>query len=205
MLCSLANPMSAARKFATYDDLKCLSEDIHAEIISGSIVTMPSPRPRHSNVQGSLRRHIGGPFHDDDGFGGPGGWWIFTDVDVEFGPHDVVRPDVVGVRRERLVHPDVLPLPIVPDWICEVLSPSNESHDRVTKKNLYARHGVRHYWIVDPAIRILEAFELRNGLWVNIGSYDENDTPRIAPFEAVELTIARMFLPRPTAAEKNEG
>jgi Uma2 family endonuclease len=198
-----ANPMNAARRYATYEDLSFLPDDVRAEIIAGSVVTMPSPRPRHSNVQGSMRRYIGGPFHDDDGFGGPGGWWIFIDVDVELGVHDVVRPDIVGVRRERLTNPDLLPLPIVPDWICEVLSPSNEPHDRVTKKNLYARYGVQFYWIVDPSARILEAFELRDGLWTNIGSYDENDTPRIAPFDAVELPIARMFLPRSASAEKN--
>lgn len=53
--------MDAARKLATYADLLALPEDVKAEIIEGSLVTMPSPRPRHSNVQGALRRYIGGP------------------------------------------------------------------------------------------------------------------------------------------------
>ncbi len=193
--------MNAARKLATYEDLVALPEDVKAEIIAGTLVTMPSPRPRHVNVQGSLRRFVGGPFHDDDGFGGPGGWWIFLDVDVALGVHDIVRPDLVGVRRERLPDPDVLPIPLVPDWICEVLSPSNEPHDRVTKKHLYARHGVRWYWIVDPAERILEVFELREGLWVNVGSYDDHTAARVPPFEAIELPIPRLFLPRGTSTE----
>jgi Uma2 family endonuclease len=191
--------MDAARKLATYDDLLALPEDVKAEIISGGLVTMPSPRPRHSNVRRALGRFVGGPFHDDDGFGGPGGWWIFIDVDVALGAHDIVRPDVVGVRRQRLSDPDVLPLPVVPDWICEVLSPSNEPHDRVTKKHLYARYGVRWYWIVDPSARLLEAFELREDLWVNIGSYDETAIARIPPFDAIELPMSRLFLPRSTS------
>ena len=188
--------MEAARKLATYDDLLALPESERAEIISGSLVTMPSPRPRHSNVQGALRRFVGGPFHDDDGFGGPGGWWIFTDIDVKLSAKDVVRPDLVGVRRERLPDPDVLPLTIVPDWICEVLSPSNEVHDRVTKKHLYAHYGVGWYWIADPSARLLEAFELREGLWLNVGSYDETAAARVPPFDAVELPMSRLFLPR---------
>lgn len=196
--------MDAARKLATYDDLLALPEDVKAEIISGNLVTMPSPRPRHSNVQRALGRFVGGPFHDDDGFGGPGGWWIFIDVDVALGAHDIVRPDVVGVRRERLSDPDVLPLPVVPDWICEVLSPSNEPHDRVTKKHLYARYGVRWYWIVDPSARLLEAFELREDLWVNIGSYDDTAIARIPPFDAVELPMSRLFLPRSTSKTGEE-
>ncbi len=194
--------MDAARKLATYDDLLALPEGVKAEIIDGSLVTLPSPRPRHANVQGALRRFIGGPFHDDDGFGGPGGWWIFIDVDVALSAHTIVRPDVVGVRRERLPDPDVLPIPIVPDWICEVLSPSNEPHDRVTKRRLYAQHGVRWYWIVDPATRILEAFELRDGRWVDVGGHDETDTARVPPFEAVELPMSRIFLPRSKGSEE---
>ncbi|HZF50219.1 MAG TPA: Uma2 family endonuclease [Polyangiaceae bacterium] len=194
--------MDAARKLATYDDLLALPEGVKAEIIDGSLVTLPSPRPRHANVQGALRRFIGGPFHDDDGFGGPGGWWIFIDVDVALSAHTIVRPDVVGVRRERLPDPDVLPIPVVPDWICEVLSPSNEPHDRVTKRRLYVQHGVRWYWIVDPATRILEAFELRDGRWVDVGGHDETDTARVPPFEAVELPMSRIFLPRSKGSEE---
>lgn len=197
--------MTGARKLATYDDLLALPESVKAEIIHGSIMTMRSPRPRHSNVQRALGRFVGGPFHDDDGFGGPGGWWIFTDVDVMLGPSDVVRPDLFGIRRERLDDPDVLPVPVVPDWICEVLSPSNVSHDRVLKKQLYARYGVRWYWLVDPAERFLEVFELRDGLWVNIGSYDDTAPARVVPFDAIELPIPRIFLPRPKTEEPASG
>jgi Uma2 family endonuclease len=194
--------MDAARKLATYDELRALPEGVKAEIIEGDLVTMPPLRPRHANVQGTLRRFIGGPFHDDDGFGGPGGWWIFIDVDVALSAHTIVRPDVVGVRRERLPDPDVLPIPVVPDWICEVLSPSNAPHDRVIKRRLYAHHGVRWYWLVDPAERVLEALELRDGLWVNVGIYDETDTARVPPFEAVELPMPRLFLPRSKGSEE---
>lgn len=38
-----------------------------------------------------------------------------------------------------------------PDWIIEIVSPSNASHDYIRKLNLYADAGVREYWIVDPA------------------------------------------------------
>jgi len=37
-----------------------------------------------------------------------------------------------------------------PDWIVEVISPGNSSHDYVRKLNLYMDAGVREYWIVDP-------------------------------------------------------
>lgn len=187
----------AARKIATYADLLALPEDVRAEVVDGELITMPSPLPRHSRPQRALGSFIGRPYDDDDGFGGPGGWWIFLEVDVELG-QDVVRPDLAGWRREHLPEPDVRPIRIVPDWICEIVSPSNASHDRVKKRRIYAQHGVRHYWIVDPDARMLEALVLEGDHWVEVGSYDETSNPRIAPFEAVEIPMGRLFLPRAT-------
>src|ERR1700722_19870050 len=97
--------MDPARKLATFEDLLRLSDDVRAEVIDGAIVVSPPPLPAHSRTQRSLARFIGGPFDDDDGRGGAGGWWILTEVDVELGPHQVVRPDVAGWRRERLPEP----------------------------------------------------------------------------------------------------
>jgi Uma2 family endonuclease len=190
--------MQPARSEATYADLLELPEDVRAELVAGQIVVQPSPRPRHSKSQRALGHFIGGAFDDDDGFGGPGGWWIFVEVDVQLG-RDVVRPDLAGWRRERLPLPDQRPIVLAPDWICEVLSESNEAHDRVTKRRLYAEHGVTHYWIVDPEARTLEAFSLVGGKWTDAGSFDETALARIPPFEAVELPVGRLFLPKVSA------
>lgn len=197
--------MQPARRRARYADLLALPDDVRAEIIDGEITTMPAPRPRHSRVQRALGNYVGKPFDDDDGFGGPGGWWIFFEVDVALGD-DVVRPDLSGWRRERLPDPDVPPIPVIPDWICEVLSPSNEAHDRVTKRRLYAQHQVEHYWIIDPEARTLEALSLVSGRWQDAGSFDESALARIPPFEAIEIPVGRLFLPRkpPAGAEPSE-
>lgn len=188
---------SMAPKLATYADLKALPAEVRAEVLAGEIVTAPAPLPRHSNVQGSARRFLGGPFHDDDGRGGPGGWWIFVEVDVALGPHDIVRPDLSGWRRERLPRPgSARPIEVVPDWVCEILSPATAARDRVHKRNLYARAGVAHYWLIDPETRVLEALALHNGAWLETGVYDDTSTARIPPFEAIELEVGRLFLPR---------
>jgi Uma2 family endonuclease len=187
----------AARKSATWADLLALGEDVRAEVLAGELVVTPAPLPRHSNPQGAIRRFVGGPYHDDDGRDGPGGWWIFVEVDVRLGPHDIVRPDLSGWRRERLPDPgDQRPIDVVPDWVCEITSPSTAARDRVAKRALYARSGVRHYWIVDPAARLLEALRLDGDRWVEIGVWGDGDLARIEPFEAVELEVGRLFLPR---------
>jgi Uma2 family endonuclease len=187
----------AAQRLATYDDLLALPEDVRGETLAGQIVTAPAPLPKHSKAQGALRRFVGGPFDDDDSYGGPGGWWIFVEVDVALGPGDIVRPDLAGWRRERLRDPgDQRPITTVPDWVCEVLSPSTAARDKVQKRKLYADVGIAHYWIVDLDARTLEAFALETGRWVLVASHDEHTTARIPPFEAIELDVGRLFLPR---------
>jgi Uma2 family endonuclease len=186
-----------AGKLASYEDLLSLPDNVRAEILDGHIVTMPAPLPRHSKPQRAIGRFIGGPFDDDDGRGGPGGWWIFVEVDIQLTQHDIVRPDLAGWRRERLPQPGrQRPINIVPDFVCEICSPSTETIDRVTKRRLYAQHGVPFYWIVDPESRTLEALELQAGRWLEIGAWDESATARIAPFSEVEIEVGRLFLPK---------
>lgn len=187
-----------ARPPASYGDLLSLPEDVRAEVLGGAIVTAPAPLPKHSKAQGALRSFIGRPYDDDDGHGGPGGWWIFVEVDVQLGAHDIVRPDLSGWHRERLPDPaEQRPIGVRPDWVCEVLSPSTAATDRVTKRNLYARAGIPYYWIVDTDSRTLEAFALHEGRWLLTATYDERvDIARIEPFAEIELPVGRLFLPK---------
>ena len=75
-------------------------------------------------------------------------------------------------------------------------SPNTAAYDRVTKRALYARHGVEYYWLVDPESRTLEALALRGDAWLEVGAYDEGATAKIPPFVEVELEVGRLFLPR---------
>jgi Uma2 family endonuclease len=122
---------SPARTNATYDALRALPDDVRAELLAGTIEISPSPTPEHGRAQRTLGHLIGGPFDDDDDRGGHGGWWIIPEVDIRLSPHDVVRPDLAGWRRERLPNPwGKLPIEVVPDWICEIVSARNAAHDR---------------------------------------------------------------------------
>ncbi|MCY1060669.1 Uma2 family endonuclease [Nannocystis sp. SCPEA4] len=188
--------MATARKLATYDDLLAYPSEVKTEIFDGEIHTQPSPLPGHGRAQLALGRYVGGPFDGDTQ--DPDGWWILQEIDVRFDGHNVVRPDVVGWRRARLPDPwGMRPIDVVPDWICEVLSPSTEKVDRVRKQHLYARHGVPYYWLVDPAERVLEAFVLDGAQWRIAGTYDDTALARIPPFDAIELPVGRLFPPLP--------
>ncbi|MFZ5476416.1 MAG: Uma2 family endonuclease [Myxococcota bacterium] len=186
-----------ARRLATWEDLLGLPEGGKVEILAGEIQAFPRPLPTHGRVQARLGRILG-PFDDDEE--SPGGWWIVIEPDVWFGPHDIVNPDVVGWRRERMPElPSERPVRLAPDWICEVQSPSTASRDRTRKSDLYLRGGVPFYWLVDPDGRTLEAFAAREGAWVRLGGWTDGDVARIAPFDAIEITVGKLF-PRRTGA-----
>src|SRR5262245_544384 len=123
---------SAPRRKATSADLVEAAGDPFAEVIGGEVVEKASPSAEHGATQAALVATLWSRFHSRRG-GGPGGWWIMTEVEVELESHETYRPDVVGWRRERSPErPSGRPVRIRPDWVCEVLSASNADTDLVT-------------------------------------------------------------------------
>ena len=108
---------------------------------------------------------------------------------------EVVVPDLAGWRRERMpTIPRDHRFEVVPDWVCEILSPSTAQKDRTLKLPLYARYGVAYAWLVDPLARTLEAFELRDGRWVLLGAIREDDPVCFPPFAAVTFSLTDLWV-----------
>ena len=100
------------------------------EVLNGVVVEKASPTDEHGAGQFGVSVEVGGPFARKGGSGGPGGWWLRTEVDIELSAHTIVRTDISGWRRERVPElPKTLPCRIPPDWVCEVLSPSFDAVD----------------------------------------------------------------------------
>jgi Uma2 family endonuclease len=179
---------------ATAADLAQLPSDAQAEIIGGAIIPKASPSAEHSDAQGGVIVHLRGPFHRRPGGDQPGGWWILPEVEIELDLHEVYRPDIAGWRRERTnARPHGRPVTIRPDWVCEVLSPSNASHDLVTKLRVYHRSQVAHYWIVDPQNETLTVLRWTPDGYLTALTAGRSDRVRAEPFSAVELPVGVLF------------
>jgi Uma2 family endonuclease len=92
------------------------------------------------------------------------------------------------------------PICTVPDWVCEILSPSTRSHDQLIKRRYYARIGVPRLWFIDPDARTLSVCKLVEGHWFELGIYGPDERIRAEPFDAVELSMADWWLPGAPAA-----
>jgi Uma2 family endonuclease len=129
------------------------------------------------------------PFQRGDG--GPGGSWILPEPGIDLPNTPEIAPDIAGWRKERLPSlPEDDPIRVVPDWVCEILSPTTRRHNLRVKKPYYAKVGVAHLWMIDRGDRTLTAYRLRDGLWVELGVWGDEHDARIEPFAEVALDVA---------------
>ena len=176
---------------ATYDDLVQVPDIQVAEIVEGELHASPRPAPRHARAGSSLGVLVEAPY--DHGRGGPGGWWILYEPELHLG-RNVLVPDWAGWRRTRMPRlPDTAYFPVAPDWVCEILSPSTASLDRVKKLTVYAREGVGHAWLIDPDARTLEVLRLEAGRWTIVATHAANEVVRVEPFAEVDLELAFLW------------
>ena len=183
----------AARPKTLYEKLEALPEGLNGEIIDGQLYTEPRPRPRHEIAASNLGAELIGPY--SRGRGGPGGWWIIDEPEVHFvRKTEVVVPDLAGWRRERLpAIPDDTHFEAIPDWVCEVLSPSTRSKDRELKMPLFARYGVPYVWLIDPTTYTLETYELRGAELIQSGTFGPASSPAPPPFSAAQFRLADLW------------
>ena len=173
----------------TYADYLNTPGDERYELINGGLIVVGSPNIAHQTasmglslaVAGFVReRALGQVFH--------------APTDVILADTDVVQPDLVFVSRER--EGIVTPANIrgAPDLVVEILSPSTASLDRTTKRDLYAGHGVKEYWIVDPAAQTVLVMLLRGGRFEVVGSYGRQDDLASPTLPGLTVSLDKIFL-----------
>jgi Uma2 family endonuclease len=185
----------SARGGATLDDFWAIPEGqrFH-EFVGGELIQKAAPSGEHGDAQAGVVGALRPPFQRKPGGGGPGGWWIATEVEVLLETEDVVRPDVLGWRRERCPErPTGFPVKLRPDWVCEVVSPGNAKDDTVKKLRLYHQVAVPHYWIVDPRDSTLTVMRWSADGYVTLMRAERADVVRPEPFQAVELAVGTLF------------
>lgn len=155
-------------KTYTEEDYYNLPEDVRAELINGQFYDMSAPSRIHQEILGSMYVAISNHIKSKGGscrvYPAPFAVKLLNDK------KNIVEPDI-----SVICDPDKLTdkgCNGAPDWIIEIVSPSNPSHDYITKLSLYHDAGVREYWIVDPQSKYIHVYNMETG---NLGVYSFND------------------------------
>ncbi len=147
------------KKNAKYADLETIPDGWVGEIIDGNLYAHARPRTIHGRAIWKLGHQLD-PADEDDS---PDGWVILPEPEIWFGKNLLV-PDLAGWRRKHMPEmPDVVSLRIIPDWVCEGLSPSTARLDKGRKREIYEKHKVGHVWFADPTNKTLDVLALDRG------------------------------------------
>ncbi|WGX95667.1 Uma2 family endonuclease [Nocardioides sp. L-11A] len=153
------------------------------ELLEGEIIVNASPSFDHQRMSGGL-------FYQLRTVCPPGLIVLSAPFDVQVEELSVVVPDLIVVERDR---PEQRGLTGAPLLVVEILSPSTRGQDQVRKKRIYERAGVPSYWILDPEVPSLTAWELRAGRF-EVAALVAGDEEWVAaaPYE-VTLVPARLL------------
>jgi Uma2 family endonuclease len=153
----MAGVLEKQAKRWTYEEYYRLNDDQRYEIIDGNLLMAPAPDTWHQSWIGELytilRNHVQHKL----------GKVFVSPVDVVLDQENTVQPDLVFISNANLGIIKQRAIFGTPELLVELISPSSVRRDRYDKKDLYARFGVKEYWIGDPANKSLEILTLKEG------------------------------------------
>lgn len=185
--------MSRAKIRFTYQDYRALpeSETARYELLDGDLVMVPSPTFTHqrivANLMDLLRRNVRAQQL---------GIVLTAPLDVvlgEAGEEDVVQPDLLFISRERMSIVREEAVRGAPDLVIEVLSPGTANRDRTYKRTLYARYGVKEYWLVDSETRTVEVLVLGETGFVQRGIFRGSEQISSILLSGLQVNVAQVF------------
>lgn len=172
----------------TYRDYANTPDGERYELLDGELIRMTAPAEIHQRVSILLGWRLI-EFVTGNGLGRV----YQAPFDVVLSDSDVVQPDLLFVSNERAHVVTAANVQGAPDLVVEILSPSSVERDRTLKRSLYARHGVREYWIVDTDARTATVLLLQDGGLEAAGTYGERDTLTSPTLPGLALDVAALF------------
>ncbi len=180
----------------SYADYLTWFDDIRRELFDGFVFKMAAPVVSHQTISSNLHGYI---------------WHFLLEkpCQVFHAPFDVRLPKNGEKENEKIftvVQPDICVICDLskldekgclgaPDFIVEILSPSNSKNDLKYKFEIYEKAGVREYWVVRPDEKSVEVFLLNeNGKYMQQKTYVEDEFVPVAIFNGeLEINLEKVF------------
>ena len=174
----------------TYEDYLKTSDDERWELLNGELVMVPSPNMPHQEVATDLVTLLN-TFVKERGLGRV----YSAPTDVVLSDTNVVQPDLLFVSRQReqiITHANIQG---APDLAVEIRSPSTDELDRTVKRKLYADHGVKEYWLVDPDAMTVTVLALGEGVFEEAAAYCKGQTLTSPTLRGFSVDLDDIFRP----------
>jgi len=158
------------------------------ELIEGRIYMMAAPSTEHQDIAGFIYRKIGNYLEGKPCkvFIAPLDVFLYSKTKKE-NCQNVFQPDVFVVCNKSKI--SQRGINGAPDFVVEVTSPSNSEHDYIDKLNMYMRHGVKEYWIVNPETRQIYVYAKSKPKNM---SYTFEDKVKVGIFDDFEIDFKEM-------------
>ncbi|MEW6607890.1 MAG: Uma2 family endonuclease [bacterium] len=181
--------MPKQEKF-TYEDYLTwdIDSDNRYELIGGEFFMAPAPNVWHQRISKRIEFKIMQVL-EKSGLGEV----FYAPCDVVLSNEDVVQPDIIFVLKENFNIITKDNIQGSPDLLIEIISPNSAQRDRITKKRLYERCGVKEYWLVDQDRKEIEVLTLEEGRYKPCGIFKSEDTLSSVVLKDFHLKLREVF------------
>lgn len=181
-------PTVIEKKRHTYEDYLKTPENERYELIEGELLMTPSPVPNHQRFSRKIEFMLEKFVTENDV-----GEVFYAPCDVYLDDENVVQPDILFISKERLNIIGEKNIQGAPDLVIEIISENTAYRDLVQKKRLYAKFGVKEYWIVVPLEESIEIYILKDKTYVLYKTYSKDDNLQSPYLKDLKIGLRNIF------------
>jgi Uma2 family endonuclease len=182
-------PATIEKKVYTYRDYEKLPEGAPYQLIKGELVMSPSPTPYHQR----LSKRIGYILYRFAEKENKLGEVFYAPIDIYLEDTEVYQPDIIFISKENLKIIGEKRIEGAPDLVVEVISPSSAYYDLRYKFDMYARHGVKEYWIVYPDEATIELYENQEGKFIMVEKKTKDEILYSRLLKGLSIPLKEIF------------
>ena len=180
------------KKVYTCADYALLPEGAPYQLIGGKLIMTPAPTTYHQGISMRLEVKLATFVIEKDL-----GMVYDAPVDVYLEETENYQPDIIYISKDMLHIIEPAMVKGAPDLIIEILSPSTAYYDLREKFKVYARHGVKEYWIVDPHEQSIEIYRGEEGKFKQIQRAEKEGKVQSVVLHGFEVEIKDVFVKLP--------
>lgn len=178
------------KKSYGYEDYAKLPEGAPYQLIGGKLIMTPATSTYHQEIS----KRLGYLLYEYAELKQKMGKVFNAPIDVYFENEETYQPDIIYISNDRAEIIKTEKIEGAPDLIIEVLSLSTAYYDLIHKKNIYAKHRVKEYWIVDPIEKWIESYKNENGKFILIGRVQKGEDINSTTLTDFKVALNTIFV-----------